>query len=154
MTQPKKDNISLSASNRSARLVAVQTLYGVLHTGDEMKEVLADILSRSDKLEIEGEALVPPERSLLSKILGGVDEHRETLDEMIMANLTTKKSGETELLLKSILLCGACELLAHSDIDAPLIINDYVDVAHGFYESGQVKLINGVLDSINKSIRT
>lgn len=150
----KEKRVSQSASARSARLVAVQTLYGVLHTGEEMIEALADVLARADALEVHGEPLVAPDKNLLSKILRGVEEHKETLEDMIAAKLTSKKGGEPELLLKSILLCGTCELLAHPDIDAPVIINDYLDVAHGFYEDGQVKLINGVLDAIAKMLRS
>lgn len=146
----KQKEPSKSATSRSARLVSVQTLYGVLHTGDSMREAAADVMARADKLEVHGEPLVEPNRALLQKILIGVDEHKSNLNDMINANL---KKAEIELLLRSILLCGAFELMAHHDIDAPIIINDYVDVAHGFYEDGQAKLINGVLDTLSKSLR-
>lgn len=157
MAQTKQKSPSKSATARSARLVAVQTLYGVLHTGESMRDAAADVLARADKLEVHGEPLVEPNRPLLQKILVGVDERKNDLNEIIDSHLNKgekAKSIETELLLRSILLCGAYELMAHHDIDSPIIINDYVDVAHGFYESGQVKLVNAVLDAISKLLRS
>jgi len=61
--------------------------------------------------------------------------------------------GIPEKLLQSILLCGIYEIMAHSDVDAPIIINDYVDVAHAFYDGGESKLVNAVLDRATKNLR-
>ena len=66
MANAKKS--SASARSRSSRLVAVQTLYGVLHTEESMKEAVADILSKADHLEVDGEQLVVPDKILLQKI--------------------------------------------------------------------------------------
>ena len=151
MANAKKS--SASARSRSSRLVAVQTLYGVLHTEESMKEAVADILSKADHLEVDGEQLVVPDKILLQKILYGVDERKVDLEGIIEANTKTKKSGDSELLLKSILLCGVYELLAHNQIDAPIIINDYIDVTHSFYDQAQVKLVNAVLDASSKALR-
>lgn len=156
MSQVKAKKPSKSAQSRSTRLVAVQTLYGVLHTGESMREAVADVLSRSDKLEVHGELLVQPNAILLQKILIGVNDRKKDLDAIIDEHLkkgNPDKKGETELLLRSILLCGTFELLAHDDIDTPIIINDYIDVAHGFYEKGQVNLVNAILDSTAKLLR-
>jgi len=153
MTAQKKRSVSKTAQSRSARLLAVQTLYGVLHTGNDMKEAVADTLVQAEHMEIDGEELVPPNKILFQKILYGYVERKGDVEDIIAGSLTTKKMGETETLLHAILCCGVYELLAHNDIDAPIIINDYLDVAHGFYESGQVKLINGVLDKAAKALR-
>ncbi len=58
-----------------------------------------------------------------------------------------------EPLLKSILLCGIYEITNHPDIDYPIIINDYLDVTHAFYEHGEVALVNAVLDGLAEVIR-
>lgn len=153
MTAQKQRPVSKTAQSRSARLLAVQTLYGVLHTGNEMKEAVADTLAKSEHVEIDGEELVPPNKILFQKILYGYNARKGDVEDIIKGSLTTKKDGETETLLHAILCCGVYELLAHNEIDSPIIINDYLDVAHGFYESGQVKLINGVLDKAAKALR-
>ena len=60
---------------------------------------------------------------------------------------------ELEPLLKSILLCGICEILAHQDIDAPLIIDDYLNITHAFYEQPQVSFVNGILGKVAPLLR-
>ena len=38
-------------------------------------------------------------------------------------------------------------------IDAPIIIADYMHVAHAFYDEREEKLVNAVLDSVRKTVR-
>ncbi len=154
----KKDLPPASARSRSARLVAVQVLYEIHHNHEPVNEVLADYLGRGDRMELDGEPMVLPDGILLKKIVTGVAERQADLAGLIEGALAQKSQGgpalATEALLQSIFLCGAYELLAHEDIDAPIIINDYLDVAHGFYDEPQVKLVNWVLDTIKKSTRS
>ncbi len=152
MTQIKQKQPSKTAQARSTRLVAVQTLYGVLHTGEDIKEAVADVLARADTLEVHGEPLVKPNGALLQNILYGVNDRKKELQGIISANISISR-GDTEMLLQAILLCASFELMAHHDIEIGIIINDYLDIAHGFYEPAQVKLVNGVLDSVSKVIR-
>ncbi len=72
-------------------------------------------------------------------------------DELPQAPPPVEK--ELEPLLKAILLCGICEILAHQDIDAPLIIDDYLNVTHAFYEQPQVSFVNGVLGKVAPLLR-
>lgn len=134
----------------SARLRAVQALYQAEHNKQSMRAVLDEYLQHRSEMEVEGEPLVPPDGALLKKILYGVDERRQELESIVDANLNKDaKDRQVEPLLKAILLCGTYELLLQ-DVDAPIIINDYLNVGHSFYERNEVALINGVLDSISK----
>ena len=67
--------------------------------------------------------------------------------------ITAPKEKEMEPLLKSVLTCGIYELIAHDDIDAPLIVNDYLNATHSFYEKSQVSFVNGILDAVSKAVR-
>ena len=134
----------------SARLRAVQGLYQADYNKQSTRAVLDEFLRHRKDMEIDGEPLVVPDGALLKKILYGVDERRQELEEVVNANL--KKDAEdrvVEPLLRAILMCGAYELLVQEQ-DSPIIINDYLNVAHSFYERGEVALVNGVLDSISK----
>lgn len=134
----------------SARLRAVQGLYQADYNKQSTRAVLDEFLRHRTEMDVDGEPLVVPDGALLKKILYGVDERRQELEEIVSANL--KKDAEdrvVEPLLRAILICGAYELLVQ-DLDSPIIINDYLNVAHSFYERGEVALVNGVLDSIAK----
>jgi N utilization substance protein B len=156
-TQAVGGTSSQTAKALSARLFAVQGVYQFLLNQTSMRTVLAQYLEDAEDAEVEGEKLVTPDGRLLKKILLGVDGRLNDLGDILSHHYKKNREGETvqpEILLKSILLCGAYEILAHDDIDAPIIINDYLNVAHGFYEKGEVSLINGILDSVSKALRS
>lgn len=149
-TQIDTSGVSPKAKNLSARLSAVQAVYQADQNKQSLRSVLGEFLEHRSEMTIDGEALVTPDGALLKKILYGLEERREELESIIDANLTRDASDRTvEPLLKSILLCGAYELLVQ-DVDSPIIINDYLHVGHAFYERSEVALINGVLDSVAK----
>ena len=50
-------------------------------------------------------------------------------------------------------MCGAWELLAHAEADTALIIAEYLNVAHAFYDQGEAKLIHAILDQVKAAIR-
>ena len=137
---------SPKAKALSARLSAVQALYQYSQNKQPMRVLYDEYLRFRSDMEIDGEKLVAPDGALLKKILFGVEERRQELETMLDANL--KKDAQdrkVEPLLRAILLCGAYELLTQ-DIDSPIIINDYLNVGHAFYDRNEVALINGVLD--------
>jgi N utilization substance protein B len=44
-------------------------------------------------------------------------------------------------------------LLARADIPTGSIINEYLDVAHAFYDKKEKGFVNGVLDAIARAAR-
>jgi N utilization substance protein B len=64
-----------------------------------------------------------------------------------------KSVDSLEPLLQYILLSASYELMAHSDIDSPIIIADYLDVTHAFFDGGEAKLVNGILDRVKSAFR-
>lgn len=135
----------------SARLMSVQAFYQIIHNGNTGADVVREYLAKRAGMEIEGQILAEPDGALFKKIVTGAEERRAELEEMIRAQL--KNSREIENLLHAILVCAVYELLAHHDIDAPIIINDYLHVTDSFFGQGEVKLINGVLDPLAKTLR-
>lgn len=153
----KQKQPSKTAKNLSARLCAVQATYQIMQNQKPAKEVLEQYLERAknDEMEIDGEKLVTPDGALFKKILLGVDERAADIKSILEAHYQKNKTVKSKLdtLLQAILLCATYELLSHQDIDSPIIINDYLNVTHGFYDKGEVSLINGMLDSIAKVVK-
>ncbi|MCK6418974.1 MAG: hypothetical protein L6Q57_08595 [Alphaproteobacteria bacterium] len=136
----------------AARLMAVQAVYEGLIYPRPAQQIVQDYLDRAGKrAEPDHEPFLQPDAPHLIAIVSGVAAHGSDLDAMIKAHV--KVETELEPLLKAVLLCGAYELLAHPEIDAPIIINDYLDVAHGFYSPSEVAMVNAVLDALRKKLR-
>lgn len=148
------DKSSAIAMKSAARLMAVQAVYQSFTDDKDMRLIAEEYLHFRSGMEVDGERMIEPDRELFSAILRGVAERREDINGLVDANHkrdATKAS--LELLLQSILLCGAYELMANVKTDSPVIINDYVEVTNAFYEGGESKLVNAILDSIGKTIR-
>ncbi|MBU6235053.1 MAG: hypothetical protein KGQ41_04345 [Alphaproteobacteria bacterium] len=145
---------SQKARNTSARLVAAQCVYDMIITGHSAQEALEAYREHRMDKPLEGVEYVPADFTLLSKIVRGVAERRTDLVDMVQGALD-KRTGqsEPEALLRAILLCGAYEMLAHLDTDAPLLIAEYKAVTEAFFDEAEAKLVHAVLDRLNKSLR-
>lgn len=136
--------------------MAVQAVYQMQMEREQPAPlIINEYLSHRSGMEVDGEKMVIPDEKLFRDIVLGVNERLTDLLEIVQAN-RSQKPGQTqanEPLLMAVLLCGAYELLAHQDIDFPIVISSYVDVAKAFFEGHEPGLINGVLDSIRKVTR-
>jgi len=141
---------SKKAKRTAARLTAVQAIYQMALSDMTQNEAYQDYVERRMGQETEGDDYVPADLELFANILQGVSTQRDTIRDMVLGALDGKTP---EPLLQSILFCGIYELLNHHDTDAPVIINDYVDVTHGFFDQSQANLVNAVLDRQAKNIR-
>lgn len=144
---------SAKARRSAARLAAVQVIYQADLNDQNLNHAMQDFLDHRNGFEFDGDIFVPADPDLLKKIIHGVGDRRQDLQDMVTAQLAKKDKETTEPILKAILIAAAYEIMAHHDIDAPIIISDYMNVAHAFYEDGAPKMINAILDTFAKSLR-
>ena len=149
-THPVK--ASAQTMNLSARMAAVQAVYQALLTDQNLGAILDEYRIYGHNRDTDEPPLPPADTALLGRILLGVQERLVDLQTIINENLSNKNKS-LESLLQAILLCAAYEIVAHCEVDAPIIINDYLNVTHSFYDAGEVGLVNGILDSITRVIR-
>lgn len=146
---------SATARKKAARLMAVQAIYQMAVNKREPAFVIDEYIFLRKNMELDGEKMVEPDESLFRDIVLGVAERRDDLGAIVSANRPKREDQIVvdEPLLEAHLLCGSYELLAHQDIDFPIIISGYVDVAKAFFAGHEPKLINAVLDSVRKVTR-
>jgi N utilization substance protein B len=153
-SQSRKPQGSKKARASAARLAAVQAVYQILANEQSSASVISEYKLHRLGKPVDGEEMVTPDGVLFQTVVDGVYQRMNMLDEMIESAMKpAKKSKPSEPLLMAILLCGAFELLGNLDADAPVIVSDYLNVTHAFYEQGESKLVNAVLDSIRKTVR-
>jgi len=139
----------------AARLAAVQALYQMDVAGTPLDQVLKEFeLFRLGK-EIDGEQYRLADADWFRRLVSGVVRNQRKLDPQIHAalagNWPLKRIDTT---LRAILRAGAYELVNRADVPAPVVINEYVDVANAFFENDEPGIVNGVLDRLAKSVRT
>ena len=147
----KASKSSRKARSTAARLCAVQAVYQALQLKVAPDTLLEEYIQHRVGMELDGSEMVQPDGVLFTNLLKGVTVRWNDLQQLITPRL---KSATVEPLITAILVCGAYELLTHHDIDAPIIISDYLHVTHGFFEGFESKLVNGVLDALAKELRS
>ena len=55
--------------------------------------------------------------------------------------------------LRALLVCAAYELVHTTDVDATVIIKEYVDLAYAFFSKNEPKMVNALLDQVAKQVR-
>lgn len=145
---------SKKARLSAARLAAVQAVYQMIANDQGAGSVIEEYKDRRFGVSVDGEELVTPDEGLFSEIVSGVEKGRDDLQALLSETEGEGKSPGRELLLQSVLLCGAFELGYHRDTDIGIIINDYLEVAHAFFEGGEARVVNGTLDRIGKALRS
>ena len=151
---PKKSNGGGTARRSAARLAAVQALYQIDHSGEPGDQVLEEFLRFRLGDSFDTEQDVAPYKNLFSEIVAGVSEQEPGIDEIISAALSNKWTFErVEIILRAILRAGVYELQARKDTPARVVITEYVDIAHAFYDGQEPGMVNGMLDRISRNLR-
>lgn len=144
---------SARARRTAARLASVQVLYQMRMNNQDARSALTDFIENRIGFDLDGDVFVPADQDMLKMIVLGIQERAMDIDRMVSGSLGAGNHDDVEILLDGILRAGAFELLANGDVDAGIIINDYTNVAKGFYDGGEPKLVNAVLDKISKTVR-
>ena len=143
------------ANQRSvARLGAVQALYQMEVGGITLPAVVAEFEAHRLGCELEGEQLRPADASFFRLLVAGVVEHQRKIDPIIHNALPpTWPLTRIDLTLRAILRCGVFELTERRDVPPRVVISEYVDVAHAFFEADEPGLVNGLLDRVAHDAR-
>lgn len=141
-------------SRSASRLGAVQALYQSELSETAPSMVISEFLDHRLGKELEGDRYKAADKVFFGDIVGGVSERSAEIDRQIAGSLPANwPLDRLENLVRAILRCGVYELTARPDVPTPVIINEYVDVAHAFFAEGEPSFINGVLDSVARRVR-
>ena len=89
----------------------------------------------------------------IKKVFKGYFENEEELDSLLEKNLSPDiKFKNLDSLLRIILKTSIYELRFCNKIPFKVVIDQYLDVTDTFYGNDQKRLVNGVLDSVAKTL--
>ena len=150
---PRKQRIGNARS--AARLAAVQALYQRDMSGISVAVVLFEFHNHRLGVEVEGDLIRDADVDFFNDIVAGVDARFAEIEDLISRNFAKGWTMDRiDRPLRAILRAGSYELLARPDVPTATVINEYVDVAHAFYEATESKFANGLLDSVARQVRT
>ena len=144
----------------ASRVAAVQALF----QGEQAQESLETVIDQfvrhrlgvmpgqDDGFE-DGripEAQVP----LFALIVRTATREQDQIDRLIVEALPEEwKLGRLDPVLRAVLRAGAAELTLADGPPAKVVINEYLDVAYGFFHGEEPRMANGILNTLARQLR-
>ncbi len=147
---------AIGGSPRSAaRLAAVQAHYQLMSSDrPNARGVATEFTAHRSGQVIDDEEYVKFDAALFEDITLGSWQRFWECDAALEKRLPDAwPLKRLERTLHAIFRCAVYELMARPDVPTKVIINEYLDVAHGFYERAEVSFLNGVLDKLAQDLR-
>ncbi|MVZ97081.1 transcription antitermination factor NusB [Sphingorhabdus sp. IMCC26285] len=143
-----------SKSRSAARLAAVQALYQMDMEKVGLARLLDEFHAHRLGAEIEDAQYADAEVDFFDDVVAGVNARRAEIDALVEGKLGEMwKMGRLDKTMLQILRCGTYELIARADIPTGAVIDEYMDVAHAFFDKKDAKFVNGLLDAVAKDVR-
>jgi N utilization substance protein B len=144
----------------AARLAAVQALYEMDLAGADADAVLDGFKADRWRSAIgndpgpDAATSGAPDPATLEEIVTGAARRLGEIDALIAGALDQKwPLDRLEVLLRAALRAGTYELLAAPAVPPKVVITEYVKVASAFFGTGEMGLVNGILDRIAHDVR-
>lgn len=143
----------------AARLAAVQALFQADQAGSTAEAVVEEFLRHrlgptADDAGYEEGRVPEAEVSLFTRIVRAAAEGQPARDQLLTAALPADwPLTRLDPVLLALLRAGLAELAMKDGPPAKVIINEYIDVAHGFFGAEEPKLVNAVLDRLARQLR-
>lgn len=142
-----------SVSRSAARLAAVQALYQLEMEGTPLARLLHEFHEHRLGATIEDATYADAEVAFFDDVVTGTQARRTEIDALIGAKLAEGWAIERlDRPMRALLRAGTYELLARPDVPVGSVINEYLDVAHAFYDKKEAGFVNGLLDAIAKDV--
>lgn len=155
MSDPQKLPFEVIRARRAgARLAAVQALYQMEQTGESARAVIREFMEDRLGFGPDEEPVEEADPDLFKSVLNATVAHQAAIDAAILKRLSKGwKLSRLDATTRAILRGAVAELIAHQELSRPVIIDEYVSLAHDFFESSEANFVNAVLDNIAKDVR-
>ena len=144
-----------SSRRQAARLAAVQALYQWQEGEHGPAEIIDQFLKVRTGEQGEGGMRRDADRPLFKDVVEGTVAHKDELEQTVTGALAQDWTwARIDRLVRAILLAGAYELIHRQDVPPKVAINEYVEIAHAFYDQGEQNFVNSVLDRVARQSRS
>lgn len=149
-----KNKNNRSSSRRSSRLAAVQALYQLEQTSQEVETIMIEFKDHRFSLLQEDRLYFNPDIIFFESLVRGVSKNSATLRELIEKYLAENwRLDRLPSVMRAILLAACYELNHEEVVPLPVVLNEYIEISKEFFEEKEVSFVNGILDVISKNVR-
>jgi N utilization substance protein B len=142
------DNVD-SGARRAARLAAVQAIYQMELAGEDAETVVSEFSDHRFGREAEISPAGIPDEEFFGAIVRGVPHAQVEIDRSIARCLSANwRLERIDSILRAILRAASFELIERKDVPAKVVIDEYVDIAHAFFQGDEPSFVNAALDKM------
>ena len=142
-----------NASKSAARLAAVQALYQMELTGTDAESVIGEFCQHRFR-EKAAKPLGEPDEEFFAALVHGVPKRQVEIDRALANGLSEDwKIQRIDSILRAILRTAIYELIDCPDVPAKAVIDEYLNVAHAFFEGEEPSFVNALLDRVAREKR-
>ena len=154
MTQKMPFDVT-RARRAGARLAAVQALYEMEQTEKSARATIREFMEDRLGFGPDGLPVEEADPDLFKSIVNAVVEHQAKIDTAILARLAEGwKLTRLDATMRALLRAGAAEFIAHQELSDAVILDEYVSLAHDFFEEADAKFANAVLQNVGQDLRS
>jgi N utilization substance protein B len=143
----------------ASRVAAVQALFQAEQAGDNPETVI-DQFIRHRLGDLEGQdgfedgRIPDAEVPLFSRVVREAVRRQDVIDPLLVEALPDDwPLARIDPVLRAVLRAGVAELSMTDGPPAKVVINEYLDIARGFFTGPEPGLANAVLDRLARSLR-
>ena len=143
----------------AARVAAVQALFQAEQAQLSVETVIDEFI-RHRLGELPGSGGYEDGRApdahapLFARIVRTATVQGDAIDRMLVEALAADwPLSRLDPVLRAVMRAGTAELTMADGPPARVVINEYLDVAHGFFDGDEPRMANGVLDRLARQLR-
>ncbi len=145
----------------AARVAAVQALFQSEQAGEAAESVIDQFVRHrlgeaigSEPAGFEEGRVPDAHVPLFTRIVRTAVREQDRLDGMIAGALPPEwPMLRLDPVLRALLRAGGAELTMDDGPPSRVVINEYLDVAHGFFAGEEPRMVNGLLDRLARELR-
>lgn len=158
MKPPRPDQVK-PRSRTASRVAAVQALFQS-EQAQENPETVIDQFVRHRLGETLGDQgyedgrIPDAEVPLFARVVRAAVRQQSTIDAMLVDALPSDWTlARIDPVLRALLRAGGAELATSDGAPAKVVINEYLDIARGFFSGAEPGMANAVLDRLARLLR-
>lgn len=138
----------------AARIASVQALYQMDIAGTGVGEVVHEFTTQRFPAADGEDVIAKADPVFFAELVRGVVRRQRDLDQPVDEMLATGwRLVRIDAILRAILRSGSYELLERHDVPGRVVINEYINVAHAFFDEDEPRVVNGILDRLARKYR-
>jgi transcription antitermination protein NusB len=146
---PARPRPPIYSRARLARLAAVQAIYQMELTALDAEAVIAEFVEHRFAQDAVLAQRTKPDPDLFASVVRGVPHRQKDIDRAVVRALPADwKFSRIDSIVRAILRAATYEMIAHNDVPARLLIDEYLGVTHAFFDGDEAGFVNATLDRL------